>query len=399
MTRSSRDKAAKGLIITGAGAGARARAAEPAETHRMKTFCGPTKICVKTRLEAEILEAHHRGISATLVDRGVRDAPSLMRATKVYGVLSAGESINLNEMVEITADVLARARKRKLPPVIFEPKELVIVARWLPKDVEVASTGSNATVFDGGLGVLAVDPAVDVIDIPKMNALSLSPAYLKSFGATLIPIDQTVCMAGNSHEDLQTLYATEYTWKAGYVDKFVMDPTEGGGVFVETHPFEHFFAPLGEDSCGGLILGKMARDGSDRVTLISVEIPLGFSLRLDADAIHGDSFFVGRYLITLTETELADSVILKRDNAVRTIQPIKQTCVYTRLGKLNYTERLLSKAITCKLVDDFKRATCHIPLGFFRALPRNVLPDVRAVSPEAQSAYDECYGIVVSPKK
>ena len=102
-----------------------------------------------------------------------------------------------------------------------------------------------------------------------------------------------------------------------------MHPKGGGGLFVETHPFPHVFTPLAKECSGALILGINNKDGS--FTFAAFQIPFGYTMKIAANVIHGDSFFVGPYAIALTDTELADSVLFKQEVPDRAIQYVTQT--------------------------------------------------------------------------
>ena len=161
----------------------------------------------------------------------------------------------------------------------------------------------------------------------------------------------------------------------------------GGGIFVETHPFPQIFAPKSKNCDGALLLGV---DNKDKTfSFVAFRIPFGFSMKIQADVIHGDSFFVGPYAIALTQTELADSVLFRQDTPSREIQKVIQTPFHgVQLPIL--AEYRLAKAINhALLIDLVLHHKTDEDLEFFLKLPTDVLRNVQQVSEAAQEAYQQ----------
>jgi hypothetical protein len=330
------------------------------------TICSPT-VCVSTTLSAEQLKVHASSIMATFVDRkapGDSDKP-LMKSTGFLAILQAGDSVNMKDITQIDTATISLAKHHSYQ--ILTPPELIVKAKWFHRSVEAGSSGRDASVF-GALGVFSTYLDIPLIAIPKMSALNVSPQFLRKYGAKLIPLDRTFQLAPCKEPKLKTLYMTEYTWTEGYIPEYVMHPEGGGGLFVETHPFEHVFTPL-EPGCGGaLILGVKQGVG---FRFCAFEIPYGYSMQIDANVIHGDSFFTGKYAIALTETEFADSVLMKTGLPNdRAIQPVIQQSVYLQIPfNLSLRAKINSDFLLCDIVSSAKRnqplALAYLACRFF----------------------------------
>ncbi|MCW8407436.1 hypothetical protein OQJ13_00425 [Legionella sp. PATHC035] len=329
-------------------------------------ICTPT-ICMKSKLPAEIVNEHFHRLQSTMVDRRNPELPgskSLMKAARAHAILKTGTKINL-----LTATGISEA---DLPPkhgtvYISSPRELTIKATWKNKNQERAVSGRDASVF-GGLGVLIIPSDIHVVNIPKMNAQSVPTSFLAKYGAELIPLEQSFILDAVDEPSLQNLYLIEYQWNADYIQDYVMKIRGGGGLFVETHPFPHVFTPLSPECSGALILGVERDDGA--FDFAAFEIPFGYTMKIASNVIHGDSFFVGPYAIALTETELADSVILKQSTPDRSIQQVVQTPTQMVTYNLLDENRLASKVNHKIIMDKIRHeGVLGSRLGFFKAQP------------------------------
>jgi len=285
-------------------------------------------MCMKNKISDELTRENLHGLQSTMVDRrnpDITDGKPLMKATKAHAILKAGSEVNLMDATGISEEDLLSPKGEV---VIVQPKELHVKANWKNRNQEKGLSGRNASVF-GGLGVLAIPTNINAMDIPKMNARSVPKAFLEKYGAELIPLNESFVLDGVTDPSLENLYLIEYQWDADYIKDYVMNKKGGGGLFVETHPFPHVFTPLSPDCKGALILGVKNPDGS--YDFAAFEIPFGYTIKIGSNVIHGDSFFVGPYAIALTETELADSVLIKKDNPQRDIEGVveSETKTYT----------------------------------------------------------------------
>lgn len=362
------------------------------------TICRCT-LCMKSKIPDLIAQDHTQGLKATMVDRrdpDVEDSKPLMKATQAHAILKAGTTINMLEATGISEEQLPdRSGNIRITP----PQELTIKAAWKNKSEETAKSGRNASVF-GNLGVLLIPPSVKTIDIPKMNALAVPSSFLEKYGAELIPLGKPFTLDAVEDEELENLYLVQYDWDPDYIQNYVMKLQGGGGLFVETHPFPHVFTPLSPDCKGALILGVDRHD--DTFDFASFEIPFGYTMKIGSNVIHGDSFFVGPYAIALTETELADSVILKQETPTRDVQHVIQTSTplfslpllmeHRLSSEVNERMQKLNNELMVKKIRH--EGATGKGLSFFQHLPGDVLSEVRDLSAEAQEAYDQRYGLV-----
>ncbi|KTD14529.1 hypothetical protein Lgra_0560 [Legionella gratiana] len=354
-------------------------------------------MCMKSKLSAEVVSEHLHALQSTMVDRRNPDVPGskpLMKAAKAHAILKAGEEIDMLDATGINElDIPSSSGAIQ----ITRPQELTIKATWKDKNQEHGVSGRDASVF-GGLGVLTIPPDVPVMDIPKMNALAVPSAYLAKYGAELIPLEKSFTLDAVEDESLKNLYLVEYQWDADYIQDYVMNQRGGGGLFVETHPFPHVFTPLSPECGGALILGVKRDDGS--FDFAAFEIPFGYTMKIGSNVIHGDSFFVGPYAIALTETELADSVLLKKDTPTRPIQQVTQKPTPTFTIPLFEENRLTTQVNHKMMVDKIRHeGVVGKDLSFFKQLPKEVLTEVRHLSEDSQEAYDQSFSLMpYSPK-
>lgn len=351
-----------------------------------------SSICMKSKLPADVVAKHLHGLQSTMVDRrnpDLSDSKSLMKSAKAYAILKTGTEIDMLTATGISEDDLPSS-KGAIP--MTAPEELTMKAIWKNKNQERGISGRDASVF-GGLGVLVISPDTKVMNIPKMNALAVPASFLAKYGAELIPLDQPFTLDTVDKSSLENLYLVEYQWDADYIQDYVMNIRGGGGLFVETHPFPHVFTPLSPACHGALILGVERKDGT--FDFAAFEIPFGYTMKIASNVIHGDSFFVGPYAIALTETELADSVLLKQDTPQRDIQRVTQ--VPTKVFTIFLIEETkLASQINCKMMAD---KICHEGLsgkrlGFFKESSPKVTTEVRYCSDSEQDIHDQQFGLV-----
>lgn len=360
-------------------------------------------LCVPSSAAPDVLERHKAKIAATFVDRRSASDHPLMQATQFLGMVQPGASFNLSQAFDLSVDKASLAPESADSPEQVA-KELAVCGQWRNRKQEIGVSGRDANVF-GALGVLAVEAEFGVLNIPVQNALSVSPTFLQAYGAQLVPVDQTftVPATGDTGEEvIDTLYMTEYTWNPGYIAEYVMKPNGGGGLFVETHPFPHIFTPL-EATCGGaLILGRQGTC-SENYYLAAFKIPYGYSMVVDSNVIHGDSFFTGKYAIALTETELADSVLLKcgdvEDRAIKCVSQ-SQAVLEKVPAPISLSNKLMWNTAVKQLAKDLSQTTnparISAMLGFFRSAPKETLIANRDQNPYLQQEYDKQFGLVVS---
>ena len=137
-----------------------------------------------------------------------------------------------------------------------------------------------------------------------------------------------------------------------------------------------------------MILGVKRKDG--QFDFAAFEIPFGFTLKVQKNVIHGDSFFVGPYAIALTETDLADSVLFKQDTPDRDIEAVEQVSLPVAPLPLLAEYRLAKEVNNYMMVEKIRHEGVDGKgLGFFRSLPNEVLSEVHTMSQEADEAFHE----------
>jgi len=150
-------------------------------------------------------------------------------------------------------------------------------------------------------GELILEDVLEELDIPI-----ISTGYnLSSFKVRLVPSNKVTYDVSIKQKKL---FSISYFFSNNYSDY----ATSKDGIFVEKHPFIQAMTPLDEYSSGFIIVGRIRNLELD---LVGIKIPLGFTLLVDSNAIHGDSTFVGMYRMEMTadhvEMAKADTVFLK----------------------------------------------------------------------------------------
>lgn len=265
----------------------------------------------------DIAPKYWANINAAVVHRTGTNDRELMTTPDVLAVFKPDSTINFSYIF----NKLGRIKSPKVPAITPVPDETpieiaLIKADWFDAKTKPASAGADANVF-GHLGTLEVSEDIAHLKIPLQNAGEVSRAFLEHFGATLIPVDKDIPYHDKRKVDL---ICAEYDFNEKYIPDYALQIQKGGGIFVETHEFRQFFTPLEKTAKGGIILGKKRDDGFFEFT--ALEIPFGYTLVIEPNVIHGDSFFKGRYAIALTEVVSADSVLIRTKSG--DILPVSQ---------------------------------------------------------------------------
>lgn len=256
-------------------------------------------------------------INAAVVHRMSGDDRPLMTTPNVLAVFKPGATINFYDILsQLGRDLPHQIAAVQSIPDSIEFDMAIVKATWFDMKTKPASSGADANVF-GHLGTLEVAEELKSLQLPVHHAGLVSSAFLKHFGASLVPLDKDIPYKDTPPVDL---ICAEYDFKNDYIPEYVMKIQKGGGVFVETHGFRQFFTPLEPSTSGGIILGKKRENGD--FEFAAFEIPFGYSLVIDPHVIHGDSFFKGRYAIALTEVVSADSVLIRTPTGA--ILPVSQ---------------------------------------------------------------------------
>lgn len=188
-------------------------------------------------------------------------------------------------------------------------EHVVVKANWLKagdrriKDNKVAGAGAGNVFGETGRLIMPVSP----LNIPVIDALK-NREYVRSFGFDLIPNGGKVCMPERFSK--RALVVT-YRFSKDYAVDFL---SQGGrGAFLETHAFPQYFAPAGKSVKSYFMVAKYTDAKKSMLEITSFHIPYGYLLVSKEHAIHGDSYAVGKMLVTFDTTESeADVVYFRR---------------------------------------------------------------------------------------
>jgi hypothetical protein len=103
-----------------------------------------------------------------------------------------------------------------------------------------------------------------------------------------------------------------YYYGPRYVSDYLM---KGNGIFIERHDFIQAITPMHSTCSGYVIIG---RPHNDKLELVAITIPFGYTLLVEPQAIHGDSNLIGLFMMAMTASHVAmataDTVYLKNKN-------------------------------------------------------------------------------------
>ncbi len=159
-------------------------------------------------------------------------------------------------------------------------------------------------------GILHFDTPNQTIILPSFDPRAFN---LDKFRARLVRNDQPFMFVDvNSSPNTDDLRVISYRFGSSYVEW----QSETNGLFLETHKFIQSITPLNESASGFVMLACECTTNSYQI--IGVQIPIGHSLILDENCIHGDSTLVGYYAMCMTSNHVsmatADTVFLKNAN-------------------------------------------------------------------------------------
>jgi hypothetical protein len=155
-------------------------------------------------------------------------------------------------------------------------------------------------------GSLFPDSGELILNESEIDIPIISTGYnLSSFNVRLVPSEKVTYDVSLKQKKL---FSISYFFSKNYY-KYAI---ENDGIFVEKHPFIQAMTPVDENSSGFIIVGRIQ---NFQLHLFGIKIPLGFTLLIDSNAIHGDSTFSGMYRMEMTadhvEMAKADTVYLK----------------------------------------------------------------------------------------
>jgi hypothetical protein len=185
------------------------------------------------------------------------------------------------------------------------PPSIKTNGEWIPASKFKVASASNANSF-GGEGKLNVP---DDFHIPTTLA---TKSNVKHYGLSLVPNRDIFEFRSPVSQVMVT-----YRYKRDYINDFVVQPNGGGGVFVETHLFPHLHVPVDTSDSGYMIIGK--RHSSDEFEFTAFEIPYGFGLYTPGGTIHGDSYLLGDFAMSLGLATSDTVTIFKRGEIQRDV--------------------------------------------------------------------------------
>jgi hypothetical protein len=197
----------------------------------------------------------------------------------------------------------AKASKQNVDRLVTKVKAKWISGRTIKKEERTSVKGES--LFPDA-GILKLE--IDSIQLKKINSVKVD---LSSFKARLVPNHIPFQITTNRLHAIDEYRAITYHYEPGYAEDQVAN---GGGVFLETHPFAQTLTPLSSNNSGFVTLGRWNENCGD-LELVGVEIPFGYTLIVESGCIHGDAWFQGKYLMTMTSNHVAmrkaDTVFLK----------------------------------------------------------------------------------------
>ena len=159
--------------------------------------------------------------------------------------------------------------------------------------------------------ILLPDVDATKIDLSKYNAKLIkngTPAYLH-----LPPIDRQNTAGRKQIKKEQPYQAVSYYFGGKYA---LTQTIKNDGVFLETHGFSQTMTPM-HRSCGGFVTlaRKCSENDTEKLELIGIKIPYGYTLVIGQGCIHGDTTLKGMYMMAMTANHVvmqsADTVFLK----------------------------------------------------------------------------------------
>ena len=163
----------------------------------------------------------------------------------------------------------------------------------------------NCSLFKNQ-GVLELDTSTINIKIIKNGYEYDLSSYKVQLVNNLKPFRFTSNMNKHAQHKLRVV---TYYYGSDYVKNYIMKRC---GIFVEKHEFIQSITPLNNKCSGYVIIG---REINNKLELIGLTIPFGYTILVEEGAIHGDSTLVGLYSMAMTGNhsamKTANTVFLK----------------------------------------------------------------------------------------
>uniref|UniRef100_A0A7S1KYG7 Uncharacterized protein n=1 Tax=Neobodo designis TaxID=312471 RepID=A0A7S1KYG7_NEODS len=247
-------------------------------------------------------------------------------------------------------DDVAAAPDRELRPVRTGEDTAVVPAAWISGKTDPDAVAARAEAFkrsrrgDGKIGgdlfggslfpdpgILEVDvgvanPGDDAACIVTLPAVDATAIDLAPFKARLVRNDAPFRIVETKLDAKDEFRPVSYDFGERYAAHCVAPGA--GGLFLETHEFTQTMTPLDAFARGFITLGRWLDDANHngptkdpsrrqhrRLELIAVRIPFGWTILVDRGCMHGDSTFIGNYMMSMTSNHVtmqtADTVFLK----------------------------------------------------------------------------------------
>lgn len=165
------------------------------------------------------------------------------------------------------------------------------------------------------------NPGMLVLPAEKIFLHCVGPGTdLSFFKARLVKNSEPFALVTHKLRWADEFRLVSYIYEQGYAAAQTRNP-DGGGLFLELHRFAQFITPLSA-ACGGYVM--LATRLHDKLCLVGVQIPFGWTLIIDDGAIHGDATLQGLFLMGMTSDhhsmQTADTVFLKTKHNYRNVK-------------------------------------------------------------------------------
>ncbi|MDB2592771.1 hypothetical protein N9Y17_03590 [Gammaproteobacteria bacterium] len=215
------------------------------------------------------------------------------------------------------ANVESQDVKTLLPPGYRKQ----VCANWISakndskglKQVRVRYNHNVGNSLFGDSGFLEID---ENIELPSFDPIGVD---LSAFKVKLVKNDVPFKITDKKLSAKDEFRPVSYYFGDHYADSVV---NNGGGLFLETHQFTQTMTPLDENAAGFIVLGRWV--DNEKLELIAVKVPFGYTLIVEPGCIHGDTTFKGMYMMAMTSNHItmqtADVVFLKNSKTNKNIQ-------------------------------------------------------------------------------
>ena len=292
-------------------------------TPELKSY--PLTEAIESYVPLAVYAENKEAIDRDFICRKTRDNEIVMHATELLGILPPASDLDLKDIPlcdtssEPSSDTSSQPGKEDdhvdSEMVSIDDVAITVRAKWLQPDVKSAKSATNANVFGAYGSFELVDYSPNLV-LPTVELDSLSDEDLKTFGAKRLTPERSKCPSFNTFKE--SLFVIVYDYSKEYVEKYVLDKELGGGWFIETHNFPHFFKPMCPDCEGSAIIGKLISEDSETkigtYKLVSVHIKFPDAIAIESGVIHGNSGFIGPYAIPSNPHGTASIVLIHDKN-------------------------------------------------------------------------------------